>query len=124
MMNLPSNQMEPRIPRGSGADWKVLGELEVSLGADADAALRDWLAEILRPLDLPADFQNKVLNSAREAAARLTREETLTFDHIHLLILVPTERASKRGTWGFFRIEKIEAGGDHAIEFYLYVEGR
>lgn len=114
-----------------GAHWQVLGELELAMGANAELTIRAWLAEILGPLNLHADFSNKVLSSAREAVLRAGQAEAaIPFHHLHLLVFIPAERASQAGTWGFFRIEKVEDGAnsqsnpDHAIEFYLYVEGQ
>jgi hypothetical protein len=73
---------------------------------------------------------SKVLKSAHDAAVRAMQvENMMKFEHIHFIIFVPQERASKGQTWGFFRVEKIESVGqdkkppDHAIEFYLYLEG-
>jgi len=112
------------LPRNPGSDWHILDELELPATADFDFAIRAWLVNLLEPLTLPADFQNKVLRSGQEAAGPLFQSEAgFKFEHLHLLILVPPNRASKGGTWGFFRIEKVERGGDHAIEFYLYREG-
>ena len=52
----------------------------------------------------------------------------LKHQHTHLLIYIPANRLENRGTWGFFRIEKVgtENGNlrDHSIEFYLYLEGQ
>lgn len=112
------------------SDWQVWGELELPVKVSADDAIHAWLAEILEPLRLPADFRERVLRSAQDAAARLMQVETiLKHEHIHLKVFVPEDRASRAQTWGFFRIEKIENGAgndgptDHAIEFYLYIEG-
>ncbi|MCQ3937541.1 MAG: hypothetical protein DPW18_10910 [Chloroflexi bacterium] len=115
----------PSLPHIPGADWRILGELELPAAADSDSAVRAWLVNLLDPLRLHADFQNKILRSAQEAAARLLNAQTeIKFEHIHLLILAPPNHAVKEGTWGFFHIEKVGQGGDHAIEFYLYLEGQ
>ena len=114
-----------------GADWQILGELALPVGSNADDRITVWLAETLNPLNLHADFVNKVLKSAQDAMARAMQVEFVTeFAHIHLLVFAPADRASKGQTWGFFRISKIEGAKgdesppDHAIEFYLYVEGQ
>jgi hypothetical protein len=114
----------PSLPHIPGADWRILGELELPAAAESDSAIQAWLANLLEPLRLHADFQNKILRSAQAAACLLHAQTEIKFEHIHLLILVPPNHASKRGTWGFFRIEKVGQGGDHAIEFYLYLEGQ
>jgi hypothetical protein len=110
---------------------RLLGELELQVGVKADDTIGAWLTELLAPLNLHADFLNKVLNSAQDSAARiLLTESAAKFEHVHLIIFVPSEPISKEHTWGFFRIEKIESTTadenfpDHAIEFYLYVEGK
>lgn len=115
----------------SGANWQVLGDLELAFGSEADSAISSWLTEVLSPLDLQTDFLNKVLKSAQESAAHaLQAEPVMALEHIHLLIFAPPDPRIKGLTWGFFRIEKVENAlvdrdfPDHAIEFYLYVEGK
>ena len=114
----------------SGPGWRLLGDLELAINSDTDHSVNEWLTVILGPLNLQDDFVNKVLKSVQDAMERAVRTEPVRqFGHLHLLIFVPVEQASKGGTWGFFRIEKVESmegGGskpDHTIEFYLYVEG-
>jgi len=114
----------------NGNGWQILGELELTVNPDTDHTINKWLAATLSPLDLSADFLNKILTSAQDAAARAMQTKTvIKFPHTHLLVFVPEDRASKVQTWGFFRIEKIESAKagesppDHAIEFYLYLEG-
>jgi hypothetical protein len=111
----------------SGPGWQLLGGL--ALSSDTHPTVGKWLAVILGPLDLPADFMKKVLNSAHEATARpMPSEASARFEHIRLLVFVTTPLSSQRQSWGFFRIEKIESAVegknicDHAIEFYLYGE--
>jgi len=116
------------IQRVSSSGWQILGELELAVNPDIDHTVGKWLATILSPLDLAADFLNKVLKSAQDAAARAMQSEAvIKFRHTHLLVFAAEARASKGQTWGFFRIEKIDGAADenspnHAIEFYLYVE--
>ena len=92
--------------------------------------LHAWLKEALHPLNLHAGFLNKILNSAQQTAARILRANgEIKLEHIHLLILAPLNRASKKQTWGFFSVERLEdtkegdEANDHTIEIYLYVEG-
>ena len=87
--------------------------------------------EILGSLNLPVDFLNKILKSTQDSAIRAMQAESLMkFEYIHLIIFAPSEHTSKGRTWGFFRIEKIENVTadyrlpDHAIEFYLYLDGQ
>ena len=114
-----------------GASWQILGELELPVRLDTDSGINAWLTNLLNPLNLHADFQKKVLNSALEAASRVSKAETeRACEHIHLHIFVPSKRQSGGQTWGFFRIEKIENLipekdiPDHAIELYLYLESQ
>jgi hypothetical protein len=116
----------------SGTGWRLLGELELPVLAQDDGAVSAWLTETLNPLNMHADFLNNVLKSAQDAAGRAIQSEKaqLNFEHIHLLVFLPATPASNRQTWGFFRIEKLErpeqhkSSPDHAIEFYLYLEGQ
>lgn len=111
------------------AGWQILGELELPVGASVEDALYAWLTEILHSLCLQAELLNKIIASAQDAVARAVHAEIMyKFKHIHLVVLVPSEREAKEQAWGFFRLEKIEdakeeqTGGDHAVEFYLYGE--
>jgi hypothetical protein len=115
----------------SGANWQILGDLELPVRFEADSGIDAWLTELLSPLNLHADFQNKVLTSALEAASQALQVETgRAFEHTHLLIFVPVKRKLEGQTWGFFRIEKIENSfpekdvPGHAIELYLYLESQ
>jgi hypothetical protein len=114
-----------------GANWQILGDLELPVRFEADSGINAWLTDLLNPLNLHADFQNKVLTSALEAASRALQVETgRAFEHTHLLIFVPAKRELEGQTWGFFRIEKIESSfpekdtPGHAIELYLYLESQ
>jgi hypothetical protein len=114
-----------------GANWQILGDLELPVRFEADSGINAWLTDLLNPLNLHADFQNKVLTSALEAASRALQVETgRAFEHTHLLIFVPAKRKLEEQTWGFFRIEKIENLipekdiSGHAIELYLYLESQ
>lgn len=113
-----------------GADWQILGELELPASAGMEDALAAWFTEILHSLNLQTELLNKIIVSAQDAVVRAVQAENVfKFKHIHLTVFVPLEREKKGQAWGFFRLEKIEdtqekdIGGDHAIEFYLYGEG-
>jgi hypothetical protein len=115
----------------SETGWRILGELELPIGAEADGLVSAWLAEILNPLGLHTDFLNKVLKSAQDSAEHAMQAENrqLEFEHLHLLVFIPRNHIEEGQTWGFFRIEKIESATsenndpNHALEFYLYQEG-
>lgn len=113
-----------------GGDWQLLAELELPVGSSAEDAINAWLVEVLGSLDLQSHFLSQVLRSAQEAARRaMSSERAAEFRHIHFLVHTPTQPVSDGQTWGFFQIEKTgdpRNGGnphDHAIEFYLYLEG-
>jgi hypothetical protein len=109
--------------------WQILGKFKLLIGSGTEDMVNTWLTDILSPLDLPKDFQNKVLESAQNITTRMMQTGTGTdFEHIHLIVFVPPDLISKGRSWGFFRIEKIEgtttdgSPPDHAVEFYLYLE--
>jgi hypothetical protein len=111
-------------------DWQMLGELELPVGSSTEDAIHAWLSEVLDPLALHAHFLNQIVQSAQDAAGRAMRSERAAeFRHLHFLVHAPKHSASNGQTWGFFQIEKMgdstEGGNshDHAIEFYLYLEG-
>lgn len=116
-------------PTRFGASWQTLGELELTADSRlSDEQFRAWLAECLSPLGLNVEFLNKVLKSAQDSTARLLSAHGNTrLEHIHLILFASTFDATKRQSWGFFRIEKIDEEEqtdppDHTIEIYLYVE--
>ena len=122
-LSSPSNQF-------SGTDWQTLGELEVHPGSDAEGAIRAWLTESLKPLDLHSEVFHRIWRSASEAAGRTLQlnEAAAGNQHIHLLALAPRHHRRDGQTWGFFRLEKLgdrpagQNGSVHSIEFYLYAE--
>lgn len=113
-------------------DWHVLGQLELQINEEADAVIRAWIRDILGPLNVHSNFENKILKSAQETVARARQNDVpaLEFEHAHLLVFAPANPPSERDSWGFFRIEKFESAApskssrEHAIEFYLYLEGQ
>jgi hypothetical protein len=115
----------------SEVGWQLVGELRLPVGSKNDDTIHNWMTEILGPLQLQRTVIDKVLQSAKETAARVVHFETATkFAHVHFLVFAPVNSASKGQTWGFFRIEKVEFAKsfkdlpDHAVEFYLYLEGQ
>jgi len=112
------------------AGLQILGELELTVDPDIESTVSKWLALILSPINLHADFLNKVLKSAEEAISRaMAAEGVRKFEHLHLLVFMPAVHTQNNPSWGFYRIEKVEkAAGtpnpDHAIEFYLYQDGK
>lgn len=111
-------------------DWQLLGELELPVGVSTDDAVHTWLMELLDPLPLSTDFLNRVMKSAQDSAVRAMHPNIVKeFGHIHLSVFVPHGHAAQGKTWGYFHIERIEdreegiVSHDHAIDFYLYMEG-
>jgi hypothetical protein len=118
------------LPQLSETGWQLLGELQLPVGSSNDDTIHSWLTEILPPLQLQMNLLNKILQSAKETAARVMHFDTATkFEHVHVLVFAPDNYTSKGQTWGFFRIEKLEFSKsfqdlpDHVVEFYLYLEG-
>jgi hypothetical protein len=116
--------------RPSGADWQVLGELEIPIGSEYAGVINIWMKEKLSPLKLQADFISRILKSAQDAVGRFaesigTRTEV---GQLHIRVLAPISHKLDEKTWGFFRIEKLESvrearnPPDHYIEFHLYFE--
>jgi hypothetical protein len=113
-------------------EWKLLGQLKIAFSTDAEGIVGAWLRNTLVPLDLPAEFQRRFINSVDATIAQPTPPNgaMLEADPVHLLIFITTIHASKRSTWGFFHLEKMDSAANecdprnHSIEFYLYVESR
>ncbi len=111
--------------------WQLLGELDLSAISDANLTINPWLLKLLSSLDLSADFLNRVLEFAQDSVLRALHSNAVSKNgHIHLSVFTPHTRTPERKTWGFFHIERIENQmdaidtRDHAIDFYLYVEGQ
>jgi hypothetical protein len=110
--------------------WRLLGEIELLVGAAGNDHIYMWLVETLRPLKLNDRFLNKILASA-ELAAVVDRRAGIEAAHepMHLLIYTPEDSPSNGQSWGFFRVEKksdlqsADLNPKHAIAFYLYREG-
>ena len=97
---------------------------------DVDTTIHKWLLEILKQLELPTGFFNRLTTSMQELAVTLLKpgSEKKEFEHIHLLVFARRKQTESPNSWGFFRIEKVESAihengrPDHAVEFYLYPE--
>lgn len=112
------------------SDWQILGELELPDNVSTDDAARLWLTEILNNLDLSTEFFERFLKSAQASITRALGANGLTpFVYVHISILVPNKHNSVGRSWGYFQIERIGTKmnnvdiQEHAIDFYLYVEG-
>jgi hypothetical protein len=116
--------------RRSPAGRKILDEIEIPFARGPEPHVRAWLAEALSSLNLPAGFSERILESAGEALLQRGAcggAQAAPRGHLHLIISIPERADGEAETWGFFRIEKLEAAEGtapgHSIEFYLYVEG-
>ena len=124
------NHIDTALLESHESPWRVLGEIELPVEANINHQIQRWLTFVVAPLNLPVDFLNKLFKSAQSATARAMQAEAVfVAQHIHLLVFVLADHAQKGQIWGFFRTERIEATItenaplDHAIEFYLYLEG-
>lgn len=93
---------------------------------DGSITTRSLLGEKLDPLQLPMELMDRIVKSIQEVLARAVIAETGS-EHIHLFIFVPVNYSTMGRTWGFFRIERINAGDNnaspsHAVDLYLYPE--
>jgi hypothetical protein len=122
--------MDPSSQPVQEPGWQLLGEQVLPVGADLQDAISAWLVRLLRPHPLHEAFLDKLIDSAKEAVLRAALADSVEqTGHLHILVYI-RNGASAAQTWGFFRIEKIEEPKDgqdipgHAIDFYLYPEGR
>ena len=115
--------------RDSG--WQTIGELGVSVGIDTDNVIHVWLTKVLSSLYLSTEFVERFSKSVLASVTRAFGTNGMVpFVNVHISILTPHIYNSVGKSWGFFQIERIENQGetvdtrDHAIDFYLYVEGQ
>jgi hypothetical protein len=115
----------------SETDWQMLGDLEVRSDPDLEHTVQAWLNKTLEPLGLHADLLDRIFRSACEAATRALqlKDPDMRFNHVHLLAFASHSGETSRQTWGFFRLQKLEAAAEsaspnHSIELYLYLEGQ
>jgi hypothetical protein len=105
----------------------MLGERELPLEAGAAEVFWEWLDQLLQPLEIPADFRRKILQSTLDAAT--PREAAPEGARVQLSLWMPAEPARTPQGWGFFRVETIGNAREgstktrHEIKVYLYREG-
>jgi hypothetical protein len=123
----PTDSSFLSVPRPG---WQLLGETQLLADVTPDT-INTWLVEKLGPLNLQPDFVKQLLHSAQDVTMRALHSNTsMDFEHVHLCIFAPGDVKGNSNTWGFFRIEKIDSREpnqdhpDHAVEFYLYLEGQ
>jgi hypothetical protein len=97
---------------------------------DSDIELmHSWLVTIFSSLNLSSRYIEEILKTAAEASTRVAKDHDNLDILTHLAIYVPFGPITQSNTWGLFHIERIEFPEDihnplnHAINFYLYVEG-
>ena len=89
-----------------------------------------WLKETLNSLNLREDFLHRILDSTKKTVVRVLQADVkVKLEHVHLLVLAPSNRTSQQQTWGFFSVERLKdteegiVANEHTLEIYLYVEG-
>lgn len=103
-----------------------MGEITLPVDLDGRESIYSPLQEKLVPLHLPVDLIPKITKSIHESMQRAVMKEA-GLEHIHLFIHVPADYNTRDGSWGFFRIERMDAEGahashSHAVDLYLYPE--
>ena len=118
-------QIEP--PHKSARSiWQSMGEITLPVDQVGRESMSAQLQEKLGPLHLPMDLLSRITSSIHEIMERAVTKET-GLEHVHLFIHVPAGYSTQVGSWGFFRIERMDAEGahashSHAVDLYLYPE--
>jgi hypothetical protein len=121
--------MNPNIPsqtQGAALAWQTIGEMMLPVRPEDGASILSLLEEKLAPLQLPVELIDRIVKSIQVVSVRAERGG-IRMEHIHLFLFVPANYRIMRGTWGFFRIERINDGEgntspSHAVDLYLYPE--
>lgn len=106
--------------------WQSMGEITLPVDLEGRESIYAPLQEKLGPLHLPMDLLSRITSSIHEIMDRAVTKETGP-EHIHLFIHVPAGYSTQVGSWGFFRIERMDEEGahashSHAVDLYLYPE--
>lgn len=112
------------------SDWQTIGDLELPVNVSADGTVHAWLTQVLKSLNLSTEFSEKFLKSAQASVTRaLGINVSIPSVYVHISIFVPIKHIAVGQAWGYFQIERIGQKTndvniqEHAIDFYLYVEG-
>lgn len=124
------NHIDPSHHHLPKTSWQSLGQLRLTASSTPDGAIRAWLIKTLSGLNLPGDLVSRLLASMEEATVRALSPDCVEGqdEYLEIVVLVPTEHASKGHTWGFFRVEKAtvdsqnEGPNEHCVEYYLYLD--
>lgn len=115
-------------------EWRLIYQLSILDDTPVEKVLTDSLAVELEPMEMSADFLQKVIQSIKNSVANAldNLRSARTDFQLKLFVYVPKKikaRNDKRN-WGFFRVEKTEPASisknrtaTHSIEFYLYMDG-
>jgi hypothetical protein len=122
------NKTTPSHLHGTAPTWQNIGEMKLPVSTDESDAILSLLEGKLEPLQLPVELIHRIVKSIQEVSMR-AEMGGMRIERIHLFLFVPANYRIMRGTWGFFRIERINAGDDitspsHAVDLYLYPEAR
>ena len=113
--------------------WRLIYQLSILDDTPVEKVLTDSLAVELEPMEMSAEFFQKVIQSIKNSVANaldILRSAETDFQ-LKLFVYVPKKikaRNHKRN-WGFFRVEKTEPVSisknrppTRSIEFYLYLD--
>jgi hypothetical protein len=110
--------------------WWVLGEHLLSVDSNLADAIHACLTSSLKALNLPVEFQNRLMDSAQSLSAQLLPgEPSMELQQLHLTVYLRQYAAPPGKSWGFFRIDRVgrSAEGaespDRSVEFYLFSDG-
>ncbi len=122
------NQNNPSRFPSSYPAWQAAGQVLLPANPGERMEARSRLVEKLDPLQLPEEFVHRIETSVRQILERVDTREP-RFDHVRLFIFVPVDYKANRGSWGFFRIERIDSSDagrfrGHAVDLYLYPDGK
>ncbi len=114
--------------------WRLIYQLSISDDTPIEKVLTDSLAVELEPMEMSADFFQKVIQSIKNSVANAldNLRSARTDFQLKLFVYVPKKLKARnhKRNWGFFRVEKMEPvsisknhPATHSIEFYLYIDG-
>jgi hypothetical protein len=115
-------------------EWWLIYQLSILDDTPVEKVLTDSLAVELEPMEMSADFLQKVIQSIKNSVANAldNLRSARTDFQLKLFVYVPKKikALNDKRNWGFFRVEKTEPASisknrtaTHSIEFYLYMDG-
>lgn len=115
-------------------EWRLIYQLSILDDTSVEKVLTDSLAVELKPMEMSAEFFQKVIQSIKNSvtnALDIFRSAGTDFQ-LKLFVYVPKrlKALNHKRNWGFFRVERTEPASNskkrpatHSIEFYLYLDG-